>query len=366
VNVVVAPDSFGGTLTAREAAAAIAAGWRATRPGDDVVLTPMSDGGEGLLDVVATPDDTWVTTEVAGPLGHPVDAALLLRADGTAVVASAVACGLHLVPAAQRDPLRTTTYGVGQLLDAARDVGADRILVGLGGAATVDGGAGALTGLGYRLTVADGSGLKIGGDDLHRVAAAARGWAEEWSDVEVVLLADVPHVLADAAPVFGPQIGASPGVVDALGDALATWADVAERDLAARRHRDDAGSGAAGGLGFGLRCALPRARWARGADEVAAIVGLDDALRGADVVVTGEGRLDATSPAEIVGAVAARGRAAGVRCAAVVGGVATDLVPPELADVQVEAASPEGPGHDPAAEVTAAASRLASRIVVSG
>jgi glycerate 2-kinase len=326
----------------------------------------LSDGGEGLLDVVATPADTWVTTEVAGPLGHPVDAALLLRADGTAVVESATACGLQLVPAAQRDPLRATTYGVGQLLDAARDVGASRILVGLGGSATVDGGAGALTGLGYRLTVADGSGLKIGGDDLSRVAAATRGWAEDWSDLEVVLLADVPHVLADAAPVFGPQKGASPGVVDALGDALATWADVVERDLADRPHRDDAGSGAAGGLGFGLRCALPRARWARGVDEVAAIVGLDEALRGADIVVTGEGRLDVTSSAKVVGAVAARARAAGARCAAVVGGVATDLVPPELADVQVEAAAPEGPGDDPAAEVIDAASRLASRIVVSG
>jgi glycerate 2-kinase len=361
VQVVVAPDSFGGTLTAREAAAAIAAGWREARPGDEIVAVPMSDGGEGLLDVVATPEDTWVTTEVAGPHGHPVDAALLLRSDGTAVVESAAACGLHLVPEDRRDPGLATTYGVGQLLDAARDVGAERILVGLGGSATVDGGSGALTGLGFRLTVADGSGLKIGADDLHRVAGAARGWSEDWGGTEVVLLADVPHVLADAAPVFGPQKGASQAQIPELTAALATWADVAERDLARAAHRDEPGSGAAGGLGFGLRCALPRARWARGADEVARLVGLDEQLRGADLVVTGEGRLDATSATtKVVGAVAARARASGLRAAAVVGAARADADP--LEGLTVELASPEGPGPDPAGEVVAAAARLARRI----
>jgi glycerate 2-kinase len=363
VKVVVAPDSFGGTLTAREAAAAIADGWRSVSPGDDLVLVPMSDGGEGLLDVLAGPDDTWVTTEVAGPLGHPVDAALLLRADGTAVVESAAACGLHLVAPERRDPLLATTYGVGQLLDAARDVGATRILVGLGGSATVDGGAGALTGLGYRLTVADGSGLKIGADDLHRVVAASRGWAEDWSDTEVVLLADVPHVLADAARVFGPQKGASPDVVARLAAGLEAWAGTAERGLADGPHRDDPGSGAAGGLGFGLRCALPRARWSTGVDEVASLVGLDEALVDADVVVTGEGRLDPTSATtKVVGAVAARAGGAGVAAAAVVGTTADRSVPAELAALQIETSSLDGPGDDPASDVAEAAARLARRL----
>jgi glycerate 2-kinase len=363
VKVVVAPDSFGGTLTAREAAAAIAAGWRSVAPDDDLVLVPMSDGGEGLLDVIAAPDDTWVTTEVAGPLGHPVDAALLLRPDGTAVVESAAACGLHLTAPERRDPLLATTYGVGQLLDAARDVGATRVLVGLGGSATVDGGTGALTGLGYRLTVADGSGLKIGGDDLHRVAGASRGWAEDWSDTEVVLLTDVPHALADAARVFGPQKGASPDVVARLEAGLEVWAGVAERDLAEAPHRDEPGSGAAGGLGFGLRCALPRTRWAAGVDEVAALVGLDDALADADLVVTGEGRLDATSATtKVVGAVTRRAGAAGVPAAAVVGSTVAGPIAAELAALQVEAASPDGPVDDPADEVQAAAARLANRL----
>ncbi|MFO7595622.1 MAG: glycerate kinase, partial [Desulfocurvibacter africanus] len=169
MRVVIAPDGFGGTLGPRDAAAAIARGWLRVRPHDEVVLAPLSDGGEGLLDVLAGPDDTWVTTEVVGPLGLPVDAAFLLRRDGTAVIESARACGLALVPPSRRSPLETTTFGVGELLLAARDAGASRVLLGLGGSATVDGGAGALTGLGYRLRVADGSGLKIGGRDLGRI-----------------------------------------------------------------------------------------------------------------------------------------------------------------------------------------------------
>lgn len=368
MKVVVATDRFAGTLTAREAAVAIAAGWHAVAPGDDLVLVPLSDGGEGLLDVLATPQDTWVTTEVAGPLGHPVDAALLLRPDGTAIVESAAACGLHLVAPERRDPLLATTYGVGQLLDAARDVGASRVLVGLGGSVTVDGGAGALTGLGYRLTVADGSGLRIGGDDLHRVRGAGRGWTEDWSDTEVVLLADVPHVLGDAASSSGSQEGAGPDAVARLVAGLEAWADVAERDLADGPHRGDAGAGAAGGLGFGLRCALPRARWTRGVDEVAALVGFDDVMEGADLVVTGAGRLDPTSAiSAVVGSVAARASGAGIRAAAVVGTAADAGVPPAFAALQaeafqVEAASPDGPGADPTGEVSEAAARLARRV----
>ncbi|MEX1162927.1 MAG: glycerate kinase [Nitriliruptor sp.] len=362
MKVVIAPDGFGGTLTALEAADAIADGWLGERPDDDVVLVPMSDGGEGLLDVVARPDDTWIVTEVAGPLGHPVDAALLLRSDGSALIESARACGLALVPSERRTPRLATSYGVGELLDAARDVGATRISVGLGGSASVDGGAGALTGLGLRVTVADGSGLKIGDDDLHRVAAASWGWAEDWSGIEVVLLADVPHVLADAARVFGPQKGATPDEVEGLTAALGTWADVAERDLArGQRHRDEPGSGAAGGLGFGLRCALPTTSVARGVDVVADLVGLDDALAGADLVITGEGRLDQTSwTTKVVAAVHERARAAGVATvAAVVGSVSTGTDTERL-DV-VESASESGPGPDPSGDVEAAAARLARR-----
>lgn len=364
MKVVVAPDSFGGTLTAREAAAAIARGWAQARPGDQLTQMPMSDGGEGLLDVVATNADTWLTAEVADPLGHPRDAAFLLRADGTAVVESAEACGLHLVAAERRNPLHTTSYGVGQLLDAARRAGARRILVGLGGSATVDGGAGALTGLGFRLRTEDGGGVKVGGDDLCRIAHAGTGWASgAWSSLDVELLADVETVLADAARVFGPQKGATPQMVARLEQGLAVWAEVAERDLpgasASRQGlAHGTGTGAAGGLGFGLAAALG-ARLRPGARAVADLVGLDVAVHDCDVVVTGEGRLDATTAAgKVVSEIARLARIQGAR-ALVVAGQVTD-VPPGID--HHEAAAPDGPGMDAAGEVAAAAERLAGRL----
>lgn len=362
MKVVLAPDSFGGTLSPREAAAAIAVGWRLARPDDELVSVPLADGGEGLLDVVARPEDTWLTTEACGPLGHPVDAGLVLRADGTAVIETALVCGLGLVAQPRRDPLLATSYGVGELLDAARDAGCERILVGLGGSATVDGGAGALTGLGFRLTVADGGGLKVGGRDLHRVTAAARGWArDDWDTVEVTLLADVSTVLADAPRRFGPQKGATPEAVELLERGLAAWADIAERDLAdGRVHRRLPGTGAAGGLGFGLAAGLG-ARIVPGAAAVADLVDLDGALAGADLVVTGEGRLDATTAeGKVVTEVLARASAASVAVVAVVGQTGRDADTTGLRDVETAAAT--GPGTDPAGEVAAAAERLAARV----
>lgn len=358
MRVVIAPDGFGGTLAADEAAAAIAAGWRRARPQDELVSVPMSDGGEGLVRAVAAPEDVWQHAEVAGPHGHPVEAAWLLRADGTAIVESAAACGLHLVPHDRRDPLLATTYGVGQLLEAVRRSGVPRVLVGLGGSATVDGGSGALGGLGFRVTVADGSGLRIGGDDLHRVARVSPGWVGDWRAVEVVLLADVTTPLTEAAAIFGPQKGASPAQVARLTDALATWADVVARDLTPGRDlRTASGTGAAGGLGFALAAAIG-ARFETGAPAVADLVGLPAAVADADLVVTGEGRLDATTRAgKVVAHVAALGERADVPVLAVVGQLGPDA--PPLPDV--EAAAPDGPGDDPAAEVAAAAARLAAR-----
>ncbi len=357
MKVVVAPDSFGGTLTASEAAAAIADGWRRSRPGDEVVLRPLSDGGEGLLDVVARPDDTWIRTEVAGPQGHPVDAALLWRTDRTAIIESALACGLHLLEPAQRTPSLATSYGVGQLLDAARELGARRILVGLGGTASVDGGVGALTGLAYRPMVADGSGLKIGADDLPDVTAITRGWSADWDGVEVVLLADVDATLDEAAPRFGPQKGARPDEIDTLTAALRTWAEVATRDLPGEVDPAAPGTGAAGGLGFGLAAALPGARLVAGAGEIARLVDLTSALTAADLVVTGEGRLDATSEAGKVPVFLRR--TAGCPVAAVVGSVTDDDARAGFLDV--EAATDGAPGPQPAREVSAAAARLAAR-----
>lgn len=359
MKVVVAPDGFGGTLSAKEAARSIADGWRDQRPGDEVVELPLADGGEGLLDVVEAPTDQRITTEVAGPLGHPLEADWLLRDDGSAVIDSSLACGLARVPEDQRTPMRTTTYGVGQLLETARQAGANRILVGLGGSATVDGGSGALLGLGFRLQVEDGAGLKIGGEDLHRVAHAERGRAASFDDVEVVLLSDVTTVLADAAPVFGPQKGATPDDVAQLTGALEVWADVAERDLVGGEPlREIEGTGAAGGLGFGLACGIG-ARFVPGAQTVADLVGLQEALEDADLVVTGEGRLDATSfHGKVVGTVVDVAGSRDLPVLAVVGQVR------EGGDrlAGVVAASPDGPGEDPAADVRAAAASLAAEV----
>jgi glycerate 2-kinase len=363
VRVVIAPDGFGGTLSARAAADAMVAGWRRARPQDGLRTVPMSDGGTGLVDVLIeagrAPATAVRTTEVAGPHGHPVEARWLLLGDGTAVIESAEACGLHLLPVERRDPLLATTYGVGQLVVAAASSGARRILIGLGGSATVDGGTGALSGLGYRLTVADGSGLKIGGDDLGRVAAASVGWAPDLSDVEVLLLADVTTTLLDAAERFGPQKGAGPHDVVRLAEGLRVWSEVAARDLPGGPDlRDVPGSGAAGGLGFGLAAALG-ARFVTGSAAVASLVGLADAIEAYDLVVTGEGRLDATTAeGKVVAYVHGLARNAGRRTLAVVGQVGDGA--PALDDV--EPAAPGGPGEDPVAEVADAAERLATRV----
>lgn len=357
MRVLVAPDSFGGTLTSRQAAEAIAEGWRRSRPDDDLSLVPMADGGEGTIRAVAGPEDDLGEVEVADPLGRPTLAHWLLRADGTAVVESAEACGLALLDPAERDPMRTTTYGVGQLLTRALEAAPRQVVVGLGGSATVDGGAGALTALGLRVLRDDGRGLKIGGGELDAVGRVERGWLDDrWVGTQVVLWSDVTTPLVDAAERFGPQKGADDDAVRHLGSNLERWAEVVERDLGgAGRHAQ--GSGAAGGLGFGLAAALD-APLEPGAASVARMVGLPEALRDASLVVTGEGRLDRTSGSgKVVGTVLEMATGAGLPVVAVVGQV--DAALPALDDL--EAAAPEGPGDDPASELAAATAALAGR-----
>lgn len=358
MKVVVAPDSFGGTLSAVEAAEAIATGWGRVRAGDEVVLLPLADGGEGTLEAVARSNDERRSLEVADPLGRPRRATWLRRPDGTAIVESAEACGLKLLKRTERNPMRTTTYGVGQLLEEVRRTGCRRVAVGLGGSATVDGGAGAVLALGVRVLRRGGSGVKIGGGELVTVTRVVPEWLDpDWGDVEVVLWSDVETVLADAAATFGPQKGATSEAVARLTEGLDRWADVVERDLGGSwRHLP--GSGAAGGLGFGLMAALA-AQLVPGAEAVAELMGLDEALDRNDLVVTGEGRLDATSlEGKVVGTVLQRAEEANVRVLAVVGEYAEKV---EGLD-DVEAATADGPGDNPADDVAAAAERLADRI----
>jgi len=299
MRVLVCPDKFRGTLSARQAGAAIARGWRRARPEDEVQVVPLADGGEGTLDVLAPPDDPGATRSirrVTGPLGEPVEAPFGMRGD-TAVIEMALASGLELVPPARRAPGRTTTRGTGELMAAALDEGARRLLVCLGGSATNDGGVGMAAALGGRFLDVEGDRIPDGGgalvaldrvdirDVLHRTRAA-----------EVVGVTDVDNPLCGptgASAVFGPQKGASPDDVVLLDRALAHLAAVAARDLGADRSKEP-GAGAAGGLGFGL-LAFTAGRLRRGVEVVMEAVGFSDRLRGTSFVITGEGSFDPSS-----------------------------------------------------------------------
>jgi glycerate kinase len=299
MRVLVCPDKFRGTLTARQAAEAIEQGWRRERPDDVVDLAPLADGGEGTLDVLVPPEAAGarrITRRVQGPLGDPVDAEFGIR-DGTAVVEMARASGLDLLSPERRDPLRTTTYGTGELIAAALGEGASRLLVCLGGSATNDGGVGMATTLGGRFLGDDGAPIAPGGAALARLAridlreAHARVRA-----VDVIGVTDVDNPLcgpAGASAVFGPQKGASPEDVVVLDRALAHLAAVAARDLAVDRSREP-GAGAAGGLGFGLLAFLG-ARLRPGIEVVMDALDLRARISGADLVITGEGSFDEQS-----------------------------------------------------------------------
>jgi glycerate kinase len=324
MKVVIAPDKFAGTLSASEAAAAIADGWRSRRPDDELVLAPMADGGAGTLDVVAgvVSGAVRMEEEVADARGRARRAQWLRLPDGRALVEAAEACGLAWLSPDQRDPRRATSYGVGQLLLAAQRTNPTEIVVGLGGSATNDGGAGMATALGSRLLRADGNGLKVGAENLAHLARIA--YAEPELNT-VIIARDVSNPLLGhngAVAVFAPQKGASQDDLPVLERALGHFADVVERDVPGGPWRDLPGAGAAGGLGFGL-LAFCSGRMTGGAEAVASLVGLDRHLRGADVVIAGEGKLDdQTAAGKTPAYVAERGRHAGASVLAVAGQVA--------------------------------------------
>lgn len=305
MRVVICPDKFAGTLGAPQAAAAIAEGWARRAPEDELVLRPLADGGPGFVDVLhASLGGRLLAVTVSDPLGRPVPATLLVVGD-TAYVESAQACGLHLLGAHERDPGVTTTYGVGELLAAAVDAGARRILVGLGGSATNDGGAGMLAALGA--TPADV--LRRGGLALTELDAVDLSAARErLAGVEVVAASDVDNPLLGlrgAAQVFARQKGADDDLVLRLDAALAAFAEVAEpgvrpiRSVAAA-----AGAGAAGGLGYGLL--LVGATREPGISTILDAVGLSAEISRSDLVITGEGCFDWQSLAgKVVSGVAA-------------------------------------------------------------
>ena len=300
MQLLAAPDKFRGTLTARGAAAAIAAG--AARAGWSAVELPLADGGEGTLDVLGGGNRR---TTVTGPLGEPVDMEWRLEDDGTALIEAALACGLSLVGGPeQNDPLRATSRGVGELVAAAAAAGATRIVVAVGGVASTDGGVGAAAALPSHLPPID-------------------------------VACDVEARFLDAADVFAPQKGATPEQVRILRERLAKL-DVP----------DLPGSGAAGGLAGGL--AARGARLLPGFDLVVSRLGFDERLAEADLVVTGEGLVDATSSTgKVVGRVLARANAAGVEALVLAGDVAAGS--PIDAVSLVERYGPERALAEPAA-----------------
>ncbi|MGZ8580632.1 MAG: glycerate kinase family protein [Actinomycetota bacterium] len=301
MRILVAPDKFRGTLTARQAAEAFATGWRRERPDDDLELVPMADGGEGTMDaLVESLGGRVEATTVTGPMGDPVDAAFGLvpsRGGTLGVVEMARASGLALLDEDRRDPLRTTTRGTGELMARAIDAGADRLVVCIGGSATNDGGVGMASALGGRFLDASGNPIADGGEALVTLARIDLSRMHpSLARVHVTGACDVDNPLtgpSGASAVYGPQKGASADDVAVLDRALGHLAAVVERDLAIGL-RDESGAGAAGGLGFGLM-AFCGARLHPGVEVVMDAVGLVERITAADLVITGEGSLDEQS-----------------------------------------------------------------------
>jgi glycerate 2-kinase len=309
-RVVVAADKFKGSLTAAEVAARLAAGLARAGFDGEVVSVPVADGGDGTVDAAVAAGYERVQVPVSGPTGLPVTASFALhRIDhgrGVAVIEAAQACGLVLLPGNEPAPLTATTWGVGELIRAAADHGATRIVLGVGGSASTDGGAGMVQALGARLTDDVGRELPPGGAALARLASLDLSGMTDLSGITFEVASDVDNPLLGpegAAAVYGPQKGASPQDVTTLDVALTRWADVVEGSAAAQGAaapdtptrdtvtRNAAGAGAAGGLGFAAMAFLG-ARLRPGIELLLELASFDAALEGADLVITGEGALD--------------------------------------------------------------------------
>ncbi len=296
MKIVAAPNAFKESLSAVEVAQSIARGVHRVLPQAEVVHVPVADGGDGTVEaLVAATGGQIIQRRVTGPLGEPVDAYFGLLGDGhTAVVEMATASGLHLVPKNKRNPMKTTTYGTGELIAAALDQGAQKVIVGIGGSATVDGGAGMAQALGCSLLDESGQDIPRGGDSLARLARVDLSNRHPGvAGVRAVVACDVDNPLTGpqgAPAVYGPQKGATPEMVRKLDGYLINYARILKRDLGLEVDRVP-GAGAAGGLGAGLMAFLG-AQLKSGVEIVIEASKLEEKLAGADLVVTGEGKLD--------------------------------------------------------------------------
>ncbi len=324
--ILVAPDSFKGSLSASRFCEIAERVLGAQLPQVEIATRPMADGGEGTVEAVLQgAGGTPYRTRVTGPLGEPVEALWGMLPDGrTAVIEMAAASGLPLVADEARDPLRASSFGTGELIRAALDAGAQRIILGLGGSATNDGGAGALQALGLRLLDADGRPLPTGAGALEKLAAIdASGLDPRLARTEVILASDVTNPLLGpkgATAVYGPQKGVDEQTGPRLEAGLARFAEITAR-LTGVDHRETAGAGAAGGMGFGMLSWLGAALRS-GFEVVADLVGLPEVFESGRLclVVTGEGAInDQSAQGKLVGRIAQMSQAYGVAVVALAG-----------------------------------------------
>jgi len=296
MKIVVAPDSFKGSLTASEVSDAIEQGVREIFPEAEIVKIPMADGGDGTVQCLVNATGGEILREkVTGPLGDEVWASYGILGDKkTAVIEMAEASGLTLVPENKRDPLITTTYGTGQLIKFALDQGCRKMIIGIGGSATNDGGAGMVQALGAKLLDKDGEEIGFGGGELKKIFRVdTKCLNKRLSETKVLIASDVSNPLCGpkgASWIYGPQKGATPEIIEKLDKSLAHFAEIIKRDLN-KDIKDIPGAGAAGGLGASLMAFLD-AELKPGIDIVIEIVKLEQAIKDANLVITGEGKID--------------------------------------------------------------------------
>jgi glycerate 2-kinase len=331
LRILIAPDSFKGSLTSVEVARALAAGWAQARPQDELILAPLADGGQGTLDSIAESGGwEWQDCAAHDALGRPLVARWLRSVDGaSAAVELAEASGLSRLPADEpRAPLTATTEGTGEILRSVLDAGIRHVVMGVGGSATTDGGSGLLAGLGVRYRNRSPEPLPGPVPDLSGVELS--GLDPRLGELELRVACDVTNPLLGeqgAAAVYAPQKGAWPEDITALEAWLTRYADLLEAATGVRS-RDLPGAGAAGGTSFGLMCLSARLRsfeLTPGVELVMLETGFDDRLSRADLVITGEGQIDAqTAFGKTALGVARRAAAAGIPCLAVGGGITAD------------------------------------------
>lgn len=296
MKIVIAPDSFKESLTAMQVAEAIEKGFRQIYPHADYLKLPMADGGEGTVEsMVAATEGKIIPVTVTGPLGLPVNAFFGLTGEGdTAIIEMAAASGLHLVQPEKRNPLLTGTFGTGELILAALDRGARKIIIGIGGSATNDGGAGMMQALGAKLCDVQGNEIGAGGAALAELSTLDLSLLDaRLAECDILVACDVDNPLCGkygASAVFGPQKGATPEQVQQLDVALMHYGNLIER-VSGKDVINVAGAGAAGGMGASLS-GLLNARLQPGVEIVTEALSLAEAVQGADLVITGEGRID--------------------------------------------------------------------------